>query len=209
MHTQWLNILLWAGAGFLSGSLPFSYWVGKLALRTDIRQVGDGNPGMTNVLRAGGVKWGAIAMLLDYFKGAVPVGLAHFVGGITGWAVVPVALAPVLGHAYSPILRFKGGKAVAATFGIWSGLTAWEAPVLLGIALGTWTGVLSNSGWAVVFSLLCFLGPLIAGHRHQPYLFALWGGNLALLAWKYRADLLRKPELRGWIVRRLGRSQRE
>jgi glycerol-3-phosphate acyltransferase PlsY len=207
METEWLKILLWTAGGFISGSLPFSYWVGKLALRTDIRRVGDGNPGMTNVLRAGGIKWGVIAMLLDYFKGAIPVGLAYFVGGVTGWAVVPVALSPVLGHAYSPILRFRGGKAVAATFGIWSGLTAWEAPVLLGIAFATWVGVLSNSGWAVAFSFLCFLAPLIAGHRHQPYLFVLWAANLALLVWKYRADLLKKPELRGWIVRRLNRSQ--
>ena len=118
-----MTTFVWFIIGFGCGALPFSVWVGRLALRTDIRSYGDHNPGATNVIRAGGWQWGALALLLDYFKGAIPVGVAHFFMGLEGMALAIVALAPVLGHAYSPFLGFRGGKAVAATFGIWTGLT--------------------------------------------------------------------------------------
>jgi glycerol-3-phosphate acyltransferase PlsY len=107
-----MNTLIWTLIAFIAGSLPFSVWVGRLALRTDIRRYGDHNPGATNVGRAGGWQWGALALLLDMLKGALPVGLAWYWGGLAGWALLPVALAPVLGHGYSPFLGFRGGKAL-------------------------------------------------------------------------------------------------
>ena len=120
----------WFLLAFLCGSLPFSVWIGRLALGADIRQFGDANPGATNVLRAGGKGAAAVALLLDFLKGAIPVGLAHFQGGVNGWPLAAVAVAPVLGHAFSPFLGLRGGKAVAVTGGGWGGLTGWGGPAM-------------------------------------------------------------------------------
>ena len=93
-----ITTFIWFIIGFVYGALPFSVWVGRLALRTDIRTYGDHNPGATNVIRAGGWQWGVLALLLDYFKGAIPVGVAHFFIGLEGVSLAVVAMAPVLGH---------------------------------------------------------------------------------------------------------------
>ena len=99
--------LLWIAFGYLCGALPLSYWLGKVFLHVDIRQYGDGNPGGANVWKAGGKWWGLTAIIMDGFKGLIPVALANFQGGVTGWALVAVCLAPILGHAYTPFLGFK------------------------------------------------------------------------------------------------------
>ena len=197
-----MSALLWTVIGFASGSLMFSLWLGRLALGRDIRAVGDGNPGATNVILAGGVGWGALAVLLDVFKGAIPVFLAKFVALVSGPGLVLVALAPILGHAFSPWLGFRGGKAVAATFGVWIGLTIWEAPSVLGILLGTWFAFVAVSGWALLFALLS-LGVYLLLTNPDPVYLAVWAGSTALLAYKYRADLGRFPEPRPWLKARL------
>ena len=97
-----MHIALWTIIGFCSGSIPFSYWLGKIFLHTDIRQYGDGNPGAFNAWRAGKYKIGLPALILDYLKGAIPVGLAKNVFGISGFGLIPIALSPVFGHAFSP-----------------------------------------------------------------------------------------------------------
>jgi glycerol-3-phosphate acyltransferase PlsY len=195
--------LAWALAGFASGALMFSLWIGRLALRKDIRGYGDGNPGATNVLRAGGKAWGGLALLLDVLKGAIPVWLAQTLGGVSGAGLVLVALAPVLGHAFSPLVGWRGGKAVAVTFGIWTGLTIWEAPSFLGILLGVWFAFVSVSGWAMMLAM----GSLLVYYlltRPDPVLLAVWAGNAAILAYKHRADLAQFPAPRGWLAARLG-----
>ena len=197
-----VTTLFWAILGFACGSLMFSDWIGRLILRRDLREVGDGNPGASNVLRAGGVGWGALALLLDALKGAIPVSLARYGVGLGGLPLVVVALAPIFGHAFSPFLRFKGGKAVAVSAGVWMALTFWEAPTLGGLALGLWFAVVAVSGWAVLLMGLCLLAYYLLTNA-DPLLLAVLLVNLALLAWKYRADLRQPPGLRGWIKRRL------
>jgi glycerol-3-phosphate acyltransferase PlsY len=137
----------------------------------------------------------------------VPVGIPWFFLGIHNWGIVPIALAPLLGHAYSPWLRFRGGKAVAATFGIWTGLTLGAGPVMLGILLSLTFAVFVMSGWAVVFAVLGFGGFVWSRYGDfQPELMAIWLGNLALLAWKYRNDLEQLPAIRPWLMRLMGRG---
>ncbi|HQP09669.1 MAG TPA: glycerol-3-phosphate acyltransferase, partial [Anaerolineaceae bacterium] len=70
----WIAFVLIA---FLFGSLPFSLWLGKLSLKVDVRQYGDGNPGAANVFRAGGKGIGLLAIILDVTKAALPVGFAY------------------------------------------------------------------------------------------------------------------------------------
>jgi len=180
---------------FFIGALPFSVWLGQVALKTDIRTHGDQNPGCSNVLRAGGWRWGALALMLDSFKGAIPLWLARFAFGWHGWPLVGLALAPILGHAFSPFLRFRGGKAVAVTFGIWAGLTLWEIPTLLGLALGIWFAFMAISGWAMMFAMLSLL-PYLWYQQSDWLLLTIWLGNTLILAWKHHADLVQWPRLR-------------
>ncbi|MDX1617075.1 MAG: glycerol-3-phosphate acyltransferase [Candidatus Promineifilaceae bacterium] len=187
-----MTAVLWTSIAFLSGALPFSVWIGRLALGHDIRQIGDHNPGAANVYRAGGKRWGALAIILDFLKGAAPVSLAHYAVGLAGWSLVIVALAPILGHAYSPLLGFRGGKALAVTFGIWTGLTLWQVPLALGLFLALWLALLAAEGWAVLFGMLTLLGGLaLAGASWE--LFAVWLGNFLILTWKHRHDLQQLP----------------
>ena len=124
-------------------------------------------------------------MLLDYLKGAVPVSLAYFWVGIEGWSLLPVALAPILGHAYSPFLRFRGGKAMAATFGIWTGLTLWVGPTTLGLTLTLAFALTTADAWSVLLGMLALLLSLLLQGASMPFL-AVWAGNLAVVLWKYR-----------------------
>jgi glycerol-3-phosphate acyltransferase PlsY len=201
-----MTAFLWTGIGFLSGSVPFSLLLGRLFARADVRDFGDSNPGATNAWRVGGWPAGIATLLLDYAKGALPVGLAHFAFGISGWPLVSVALAPVLGHAFSPFLRLRGGKAVTVTFGIWTGLMLGEAPVLLGTMLGFSYLVQAADAWAVILSMTVFLAHLIL-RRADPVLLGIWVGNVLILLWKHRVDLCKPPRPRSWVERLVRRNR--
>jgi glycerol-3-phosphate acyltransferase PlsY len=192
--------------GFFSGSLMFSLWLGQLALSRDIRSVGDGNPGAWNVMTVGGKGWGFMAMLLDALKGCLPVGLAAWRFGVSGWPLVLVALAPVLGHMFSPWLRFKGGKAVAVTFGVYMGLTIWEAPTIMGLLLGLGFSLMAGSGWAVLWMMICLFVYYLLTYP-DPVLLTAIALNTLLLAYKYRADLRQPLDLRAGIKQRLWPSK--
>ena len=101
-------IVFFSALGYALGAMPFSLWLARLTTRTDIRRIGDGNTGAANAWKVGGCRTGVPAMLLDFFKGAIPVGLAQFGFGITGSALIPIALAPVIGHAFSIFLGGRG-----------------------------------------------------------------------------------------------------
>lgn len=191
-----INILLWAVFSFLCGSLPFSVWISRLVGK-DVRAVGDGNPGATNALKAGGWKVGLAAFLLDVSKAAAPVGLAYQTWGWRGWEIVPVALAPLLGSIFSPFLKFRGGRSLSASLGIWIGLTLWEAPLVILTSLTITFLVQTLPGLAVLAAVL----------STAVYLF-LRGASLQfevilalqalLLLYTHRADLRQRPRLRRW-----------
>ena len=194
--------ILWTIIGFFSGSLMFSVWVGRAGLGKDIRQVGDQNPGATNVLRSGGKGLFALAFALDVLKAAIPVGIAYWAVGIRDAWLIPVALAPVVGHAYSPWLRFRGGKAMATSFGLWMALTLFVVPAVGGMMLALGYALVTTSGWAVVF-LTAVMIPFIAATFADPVFTAIAVLNFTLLLVKYRADLRRPPVLRSWLIRRI------
>jgi glycerol-3-phosphate acyltransferase PlsY len=189
---------LWIIIAFLSGAIPFSYLLGKL-FDKDIRNYGDGNPGAINAWKAGGYRLGILAILLDYLKGVVPVSLANFSFGFAGRELILVALAPVLGHAFSPFLRFRGGKAVAVTFGIWTGLTVWEGPTVLGILLGVFFYIQKVDGWSVMLAMFGFLVYLLA-RQFDSFILVIWFGNILILAWKHRRGLRQRMVLKPSIA---------
>jgi glycerol-3-phosphate acyltransferase PlsY len=111
------RLLAWCLAAFFSGSIPFGLILVQLAGKGDVRKSGSGNIGATNVMRAGGKGLGIATLLLDVAKGYVPVLLAK-AAGLPAHFLSAVALAAVLGHMFTPWLKFKGGKGVATALGV-------------------------------------------------------------------------------------------
>ncbi|MDA3792298.1 MAG: glycerol-3-phosphate 1-O-acyltransferase PlsY [Elusimicrobia bacterium] len=122
---------------FIVGSIPFAYIASKLKRGEDIREVGSGNPGATNVLRVYGATLGVVVLILDILKGVVPVLIAvKLTTAVSTNALIIIhltAVAVVLGHDFSPFLRFKGGKGVATSFGAFVVLN-W-LPVILVLSI--------------------------------------------------------------------------
>ncbi len=124
--------------GYLLGSIPFGLLLTRAAGLGDIRRIGSGNIGATNVLRTGNKGLAAATVLLDGGKGAVAVLLAVWFAGHD--AVLWAGIGAVLGHAFPVWLRFKGGKAVATSYGV---LIAAAWPV----------GICAGAIWLVVAAL--------------------------------------------------------
>jgi glycerol-3-phosphate acyltransferase PlsY len=194
-----LDILLWTTLGFLLGSIPFSYLLARLFGHVDLRTVDDGNPGAVNAWRAAGGRVGLPACLLDFLKAAVPVGLAGWVFGVSGWGLLPIALAPIVGHAFSPFLGFRGGKAVSTTFGTWSGLTLWEVPMVFGGFLGLFVLLQTADAWSVLLAMFCLLAYLVA-QDSEGVLLVIWVANLLVIVWKHRKPLRETMELRPYVT---------
>ena len=190
-----LRDVLLIAFSFLCGSVPFAVLIGRLALRTNIRKYGDGNPGAFNVLRAGGVFWGALAIFLEMAKAALPVGLANYVLGVGDGTLVLVSIAAPLGHAYSPFLARRGGKAIAATGGVLIGLSLWELPLVAILMLIYWYSALTSSGWAVMFTIASsVLYVVLSG---GPTVWIVIGALLTLLlAWRHTEELAIHPRLK-------------
>jgi glycerol-3-phosphate acyltransferase PlsY len=126
-------IILIAVSAYLFGSIPTGYLLVRLVRHEDIRTVGSGNIGATNVIRAGGKGLGAVTFLIDVLKGSSAV----YLGGLAGSHLIPsahlrdmqalAALFAVLGHMFPIWLRFRGGKGVATGFGVFLVAAPWGA----------------------------------------------------------------------------------
>lgn len=195
-----MDTLIFTVFGFYCGALPLAVWLGTYGLKRDIRTVGDRNPGAFNVLRSGGALWGGLAIVLEVAKGAFPVGLAAQVMHINGLGLVLCAVAPILGHAYSPFLNFRGGKAIAVSLGIWIGLTLWAVPVIGVALLILFSLLVTISGWALIFTMLGVAAAL-AVFGAPIELWLVWLLNTALFVVKHRVDLSKPVVFRGPLAR--------
>lgn len=111
-------MLLWILTGYLFGSFPSGYVFFRLFRGKDIRTLGSGNIGATNVGRFMGKKWAIIVAVSDMFKGGIAVLLAIFSGVTDPFVIAVIGFAGVLGHNFPIWLRFRGGKGVSTTFGV-------------------------------------------------------------------------------------------
>jgi len=113
-----MDVSLWlVPLGYLSGSIPFGLLIAKASKGVDVRGIGSGNIGATNVLRAAGKGAAALTLALDMLKGWAPVALGRTLGASDA-QVAGVALATFLGHLYPVFLRFRGGKGLATFLGV-------------------------------------------------------------------------------------------
>lgn len=172
--------------GYLMGSIPFGLVLTKMAGTQDIRTIGSGNIGATNVLRTGNKKLAAFTLLGDALKGTVAVLFAQAFGGYEAGLVA--GLFAFLGHLFPVWLKFKGGKGVATYIGVLLGL-AW--PAALGFC-GIWLGVAYMTRYsslsALVASACTPIGLYAAGDTQAAILFV---GLTVLLFWKHAANIQR------------------
>ncbi len=197
--------VIFTAIAFFGGSLPFSVWLGRSVLKQDITRYGDANPGATNVMRAGSKKLGILALALDTLKALIPVGAAYYWAGIQDWRIIPIAVAPIAGHAFSPFLHWRGGKAVATTLGTWMALTVWAGPAIGGCLLWFFSWLVGANGWAVLFMFLCVLPILLLlppswhlfGFPPSPLVIVgVWFFNALIVLYKHRADYTVRPQWR-------------
>lgn len=180
----WLIAFLLLGYAF--GSIPSGLLLTRFAGKGDIRNVGSGNIGATNVLRTGDKKLAAATLLLDALKGVIPVLIAQRYGGPD--AAVCAGLGAFLGHLFPVWLGFKGGKGIATYIGL-SFAFAWQAGLAFAIV---WLSIAYLSRMSSLAALIATLVvPLVlwfTGHVQQAELFAL----LTVLAWiAHRANIQR------------------
>ena len=180
-----LTILLASALAYLLGSVPFGLVLTRLAGTEDIRQIGSGNIGATNVLRTGKKGLALLTLLLDGGKGMAAVLLAaHFAPEATAFA----GFAALLGHVFPVWLRFKGGKGVATSIGVMIG-AAWPAGLL---ATAIWIATVllsrySSLGAIVAISLLAPLAYVFNSPETLPLALAL----TALVLVKHAANIRR------------------
>ena len=171
--------------GYLLGSIPFGLLLTRLGGKGDIRDVGSGNIGATNVLRTGSKGLAAATLLLDAGKGAAAVLLAQ-----QFWsdAVNFAAAGALIGHLYPAWLRFKGGKGVATLLGILIPLF-WQAALVyavIWVALLLILRISSVAGMAAAAS-----APVTAAVLNQQPLFPMLLGFSLLVIWKHRENIRR------------------
>lgn len=181
------DILIWLALGYVLGSIPFGLLITRTAGLGDVRKIGSGNIGATNVLRTGRKGLAAATLLLDGGKGAAAVGLGWWFGGLE--PAMAAGVASVVGHCFPVWLGFKGGKGVATVLGV-----MLAADWMLGIgACLTWAAIAAIFRFSSLSALVAtaaapVYGILLGKPDVVVYAFAA----LALLVWiRHHANIRR------------------
>lgn len=180
-------LLISAAGGYLSGSLPFGYWAGKLK-GIDIRQHGSGNIGATNVIRVLGKGVGIPVFILDALKGWLPAWFAGYTLAqqgagleIVSAGAVIAGLAAVLGHMFTFWLGFKGGKGVATTAGVLLGI----APLAMLGGLAVWLLFFFTTRYVSLASMMAGVGVVatmaVVMVRHGQWDFVMLGFGVLIM----------------------------
>lgn len=171
--------------GYLLGSIPFGLLLTRLAGKGDIRKIGSGNIGATNVLRTGN-KWiAALTLILDCLKATAAILLARRLFGDD--TAVSAAAGALIGHLYPVWLNFRGGKGVATFLGILIPLL----PIAAGIYAAIWILLLLTLRISSVAGMTAALSAPIVAYARQSSLFPLLLGFALLVLWKHRENILR------------------
>jgi acyl phosphate:glycerol-3-phosphate acyltransferase len=181
---------LWMVGAYLVGAIPTSYLAGKVGRGIDLREHGSRNLGATNVYRVLGWKYAIPVALFDVAKGAVPAAAVEVWSNGTSWLAPAVGAVAVVGHVFSPYVRFKGGKGVATAAGVFIAL----APLAIVISIVIWCGVLWLSGYVSVASLVAVaLFPVWARLTRPDTPFTFWASVVlaVLIVVSHRSNIRR------------------
>ena len=174
---------------YFLGSIPFGLIIGKLCRGIDIRRIGSGNIGATNVYRVLGLGPGLAVFALDVAKGFIPVAVARHFMPESSWILVACAMIAILGHTLSVFLNFRGGKGVATSLGVLIGL---DHRVALACFVA-WVLVLAITRYVSIASIIAAL--TVASSMfifHLPPLYKAFGiVAAALVIFKHRSNISR------------------
>ena len=184
-----LLIILAALGGYVIGAIPFGLVLTHKFGLGDIRGIGSGNIGATNVLRTGHKTAAALTLVLDSGKGALVVLLLRFIGADALVLAVGGGFC-VLGHCYPMWLEFRGGKGVATGLGVFLAFNAGAGIIICGV----WLMVAVLLRYSSLAALVAYLAApfIFARVFHDPQSFTITAGLLALLIlWRHRANIVR------------------
>ncbi|KAF5086695.1 Glycerol-3-phosphate acyltransferase [anaerobic digester metagenome] len=189
--------VLWIALAYVLGSVPWGLVIAKTFCRLDPRESGSRNTGATNVARLCGFGWGVATLACDVCKGALPVWLAFRINPSPVFVSV-VGLACVLGHVFSCFMKFKGGKAVATSIGVFMPLAFWQllaASVLCCLIIWR-SGFVSLGSLSLVAALVVALA--VTG---QWVWLPLSLCVLAVVVWKHKENIarLRAGTEKSWL----------
>ena len=159
---------------YILGSIPFAYIYGRIFRKIDIREHGSGNIGATNVLRVLGTKAGIIVLLLDILKGFIPVLIFSLLYPLTQWHPVLIGIFAILGHTFTIFLKFKGGRGVATSAGVFLALSPYTitAAILIFILVVVITKYVSlGSMFAAIFLVITHTIFFLLCESSNPYIF--------------------------------------
>ena len=180
------NSLLLFGLGYLLGSIPFGLLLTWVSGKGDVRRIGSGNIGATNVLRTGSKKLAALTLLLDVLKGSAAVWLAQNLFPQVPAGDQAAAAGALIGHLYPAWLKFRGGKGVATLFGIL--LALWPTAALV-YAL-VWLGLLFTVRISSVAGISAAASaPIAAAVLGVDGLLPILLGFALLVVWKHRENI--------------------
>ncbi len=174
---------------YLLGSVPFAYLFVRLAGRGDVRQVGSGNVGATNAMRAAGWRWALVVALLDVGKGVLAVYLMRLLTANPAWAAAAGVMA-VVGHCFPVWLSFQGGKGVATAAGAFGSLALGP----LGAAAAVWVLLLASTRFVSLSSVIAAATFPIFFYLivHPPLPVALCAAAaVVVIIWRHRTNLAR------------------
>ncbi len=185
---------------FLAGSIPFGLVVSRFFYRVDLRAQGSGNIGAANALRTLGKAPALVVLVLDALKGGIPVAVAAGCGAGGTWLAPAAGAAAILGHVFTPWLRWRGGKGVATHLGVLIAL-AWPAAAAFGVA---WVGFVVLTKYSSVGSLAgTIVSAFALGLTGELWPTAYGAFAVALIVFTHRANIRR---LRAGTEHRLRRS---
>jgi glycerol-3-phosphate acyltransferase PlsY len=192
-------------ASFLLGACPFAVLIGRYLLHKDIREYGDHNPGAANVFKAGSTPLGFLAVFLEIAKGIPFVLLALLFFKFPEPEVLFVGLCAILGHAFSPFLRFRGGKATAVTFGVFLAIPNKEIVIVFVILMVAGFFLLDGDGWRIVLATTgCLIFNIVTGKSIWTWIFLFC--VLAIVAFKNIDALKTMPRSKPKIYIGFGRK---
>ena len=177
-QTVWLTLGLIVVGGYLLGSIPFGMIATRLGGAGDIRKIGSGNIGATNVLRSGRKDLAAITLIGDAGKGVVAVLLARWLTNDTPAMVAIAGGAAFVGHLFPVWLKFNGGKGVATFYGVLL-TAAWPVGVLAALTWLAMAALFRISSLAALTAAA--LAPLFAFATDQPYPMVILSAFMAVL----------------------------
>jgi glycerol-3-phosphate acyltransferase PlsY len=185
--------------GYLLGSIPFGLVLTRLAGKGDLRKIGSGNIGATNVLRTGSKALAALTVLLDCLKAIAAIILSRQLFGPE--VEMSAAAGAMIGHLYPVWLRFHGGKGVATLLGVLIALM----PVAAIVYAVVWLSLLLSIRISSVAGIAAALSaPITAAIIHDDALFPMLLGFALLVLWKHRENILR---LKAGTEPRIGRAK--